>query len=210
VDHLYWDDRVDASNVTVEVKNGEVFLSGTVPTYFSLLSAFGDASEIKGVRAVNNLLEIKGSDSQTVPNDKKILAIVENRLFTNQDMDVSEIDVSVDKGNVTVTGTVDAYWKKVLVEEMIAQERGVVGVRNQLAVVPTEVYPDQDIAKAVVAALERSALVDPAKVTVKVQDGIVTMSGWASNWAARENAYRVAINTSGVVDVVNNVAISNS
>jgi hyperosmotically inducible protein len=43
VDQLYWDNRVDASDVTVEVSNGTVTLRGTVPTYFASTAALNDA-----------------------------------------------------------------------------------------------------------------------------------------------------------------------
>jgi len=207
VDHLCWDDRIDASDVTVEVENGKVTLRGTVPTYFSLLSVVKDVWEMAGVTAVDNLLKIAGV--RKVRDDEWILANVENMLFTNPDIDVSEVDVSVRNGNVTLTGTVDAYWMKLHIEDLISQQNGVTGIRNQLAVVPTETYPDQDIAKAVIAALKRSALVDPAKVTVNVRDGVVTLSGTVSDWAARENGYRAAVNTAGVKDVVNDLKIEN-
>jgi osmotically-inducible protein OsmY len=207
VDHLYWDNSVDASHVTVEVNRGEVSLSGSVPTYFSLLSALRDASEMPGVTAVKNFLEIKKTNHEAAPDDEKILANVENRLFMNSDISISEVDISVDQGEVILTGTVDAYWKKLRVEELIGEEIGVTGIRNQLAVVPTKVYPDQDIAKAVVAALERSALVDPAEITVSVKDATVKLTGSLPNWAAKENAYRAAANTSGVVGVINNLTI---
>jgi len=208
VDQLCWDSRVDASNVSVEVKDGKVTLSGTVPTYFSLLSAAKDVWEMPGVTAVDNMLMIRQTPSQQAPDDKRILANVENKIYTNPDIDISEVHVSVKNGEVTITGTVDAYWMKLHIEDMVSQESGVTAIRNQLAVVPTEVYPDQDIARSVIATLERSALVDPAEVTVEVKDGVVTLSGSVSDWAARDNAYRAAVNTAGVVDVINNLRIS--
>ncbi len=208
VEQLYWDARVDASNIAVEAKDGKVTLSGTVPSYFSMLSAVGDVWETAGVTAVDNLLKIRFSQDRETPDDRRILATLENKLFTNPDIDVSEVNVSVKDGEVTLTGTVDAYWVKLHIADLVSQENGVTGIRNQLAVVPTEIYPDQDIANAVVATLERSALVDPAQVTVNVKEGVVTLSGSVPDWAARENAYRAAVNTEGVVDVVNKLTIA--
>ncbi|MFO7783893.1 MAG: BON domain-containing protein [Thermodesulfobacteriota bacterium] len=54
VDELYWDDRVNASEVYVEVSNGTVTLRGEVPTYFSKTAAHDDALEILGVVSVRN------------------------------------------------------------------------------------------------------------------------------------------------------------
>lgn len=43
VDQLFWDIRVDASDVTVEVSNGTVTLRGTVPTYLAAKAAIDDS-----------------------------------------------------------------------------------------------------------------------------------------------------------------------
>jgi len=43
IEQLVRDDRIDASNIHIEVSNGTVTLRGEVPTYFSKTSAFEDA-----------------------------------------------------------------------------------------------------------------------------------------------------------------------
>ena len=55
-DELYWDYRVDASNVKVEVSDGEVTLTGTVRDHTARTAANADAWGIAGVRQVTNLL----------------------------------------------------------------------------------------------------------------------------------------------------------
>ena len=52
---LSWDNRIDESNITVEVADSRVILSGTVPTYPNLMQAERDAYEIPGVKSVENL-----------------------------------------------------------------------------------------------------------------------------------------------------------
>ena len=49
VDELYWDNRIDASQVNVTVNDGIVTLSGSVPTYSDLAIAKIAASRINGV-----------------------------------------------------------------------------------------------------------------------------------------------------------------
>ena len=46
VDMLYWDSRVDASDIHVEVTDGEVTLRGTVPSYATKEAALFDAWKI--------------------------------------------------------------------------------------------------------------------------------------------------------------------
>lgn len=46
-------------------------------------------------------------------------------------------------------------------------------------------------------------LIDPEKITVTVNNGIVTLSGSVPNWTAYRLAEDDALNTSGVIDVNN-------
>ncbi|HET6244081.1 MAG: BON domain-containing protein [Bacteroidetes bacterium] len=45
-DHLYWHDRVNASDITVEVMDDIVRLSGEVPTYYNKIAAEEDALQL--------------------------------------------------------------------------------------------------------------------------------------------------------------------
>jgi osmotically-inducible protein OsmY len=54
LDELLWDDRIDASRVTVTADDGTVVLGGTVDTYHERYDAEDDASRVVGVRDVQN------------------------------------------------------------------------------------------------------------------------------------------------------------
>ena len=59
VDELVVDDKIDASNISVEVENGRVTLKGHVPDLQSRYTAELDAWDVKGVIfVVNDLTEI--------------------------------------------------------------------------------------------------------------------------------------------------------
>lgn len=72
VDELYWDYRVDASNVKAEVSAGEVTLTGTVPNYAARNAAAADAWGIDGVKGLTNLLTVRFPPTFTVPTDAEI------------------------------------------------------------------------------------------------------------------------------------------
>ena len=59
VDMLYWDNRVDASNIDVEVTDGAVTLRGTVPSYTIKEAALFDAWKVIGVKKVDNNCYVK-------------------------------------------------------------------------------------------------------------------------------------------------------
>jgi osmotically-inducible protein OsmY len=208
VDHLYWDSRVDASNLLVEVKEGNVTISGTVPTLFSRSAAIEDVSGVAGVTKVENKIDVRHLPAESAPDDERILADVQNAIFLNPDVEVLDIDIKIEDGVVTLFGTVDAHWKKLFAENLVSEQWGVRRIQNELAVVPTQVYPDQDIAKAVVGALRRSAFVNPEEVHVEVKDGVVTLAGTPSDELARRIAYEAASRTGGVIDVLDRLRVS--
>jgi osmotically-inducible protein OsmY len=115
--------------------------------------------------------------------------------------------VSVVDGDVSLEGSVDAYWKKRRIEDLSYDRLGVITVNNKLAVVPTQDLEDQAIAKDVVAVLDRRALIDVETIDVEVEAGMVTLSGTVPSWIAWDEAQRAAQYTEGVVDVINDLMI---
>lgn len=199
VDELYWDNRIDASNINVTVDDGIVKLSGEVPTYNSLTLGRSLSWRIGGVKDVEDNIKVNYVLPAPLPSDDDISIWIENTFAYDPVIDETRISVSVDNGIVTMEGTVDAYWKKSFVEDKISGIRGVIDVENKLAVVPTERIDDEVIAQDIVAAFDRDVQVDPETITVDVKDGIVTLSGVVPYPAARRAAERDASLTGGLL-----------
>lgn len=51
--------RIDSSDITIEVSDGVVSLSGTLPSLSISMAAVEDAEKVAGVRQVNNNLKVK-------------------------------------------------------------------------------------------------------------------------------------------------------
>lgn len=208
VDQLVWDNRVDASKVSVEVSNGTVTLRGTVPSYLASLSAESDTFSVLGVTNLRNQLEVAYPATVPVPSDEDIENNIRTKLAASPDIDLIDMDVMVNAGVVTLKGTVDTYWKKIHAEYLIEMEPGVVRIENHLAVVPTENIVDQEIANDIVRSLEAKSTVDAEDVNVRVRDGVATLSGIVPTWNARRAAYESAMYTAGVVHVDNRLTVS--
>jgi osmotically-inducible protein OsmY len=207
VDELYWDGRVDASDVKVEVFDGDVTLSGTVPNYRAHNAADEDAWAMSGVRYVRNNLTVKYPAGVTVPTDAEISSNIENILLWQPNIDSTDINVIVENGWVILRGSVDALWKKARAEELVLGLSGVLGITNELAIVPTKDYADQAIAEDIESAMERNYTIDQNSVDVKVENGRVTLTGSVDSLAAFRRAQRIVQNTLGVVTVDNKLAI---
>lgn len=207
VNELNWDTLVDASKVMVQVNNGIVTLTGTVPTNRARSAAGTDALSVLGVLEVENLLTVELPSVPAMPSDETIRSNAEDTLEWNAVVDAANIGVAVDGGVVTLTGTVPTHWEKTEAEEIVGVLRGVILVKNDLAVVPTEDVSDEIIAEEVVDALERNVLVDAEKVDVSVSRGTVTLQGEVPSGAARIAAFRAASRTAGVLFVQNNLKV---
>jgi len=207
VDQLYWDSRIDASSVKVEVSDRKVALTGKVPSYTAKLAAETDTLTIPEVASVTNNLEIHHPAGVKLPTDIEIQGNVVNSLIWKTNIDSTNIDVAVDKGIVTLKGSVPSYWQKILAEELAYDMMGVLSTINKLTVVPTENIIDESIAKAITASLDRNSNIDVDSINLKVEEGVVTLSGKVPNWAAYYDAVNSASHTVGVINVINNLNI---
>ncbi len=208
VHELTRDTRIDASKVEVTVDNGLVTLSGEVPTFLSKSAATEDALSILGVTEVDNLTVVNYPDTFTLPTDSEIKGNILSKLVSSPDLDVFDLDVTVNTGVVTLKGTVDAYWKRTFIEDLVAFEAGVTFIENHVAVTPTDDVLDKAVAQEIVDSLEEKAIVDADDVEVSVSDGVVELRGSVPNWAARQAAANAALYTSGVKMLDNNLVIS--
>lgn len=208
VEHLYWDGRVDASKVEVRVDAGRVRLTGSLPSHLARRAALADAWDVAGVEQVEDALSVLYPGGGGAVTDERLRENVLTALGWSPDLQAAHFDARVDGGRVTITGSVDAFWKKALAEEIVKGLRGVLDVENHLAVAPGRDVMDQGMAEAIEAALERNALVDASRVTVEAHDGIVTLSGSVDSPAAAKMAYLAATYTPGVLDVRNRLVVA--
>jgi len=207
VDQLYWDNSIDASDITVTVDDGNVTLTGDVQSNRAREAAARNAWLVEGVVFVDNQLSLTYAEPETLPTDAEIQQEILDTFRWNPDLRSYKIDVDVENGWVTLEGTLDAFWKKVDAESEVFSTRGVVGVTNKLAIVPTESITDEMIAEDVVDAIERNLRVSADDVDVTVMNGRVTLEGSVANAAAKVAAYNSARYTAGVTDVQDNIII---
>jgi osmotically-inducible protein OsmY len=122
----------------------------------------------------------------------------------------NEIGVIVKNGVVTLTGTVDSYAKRWAAEEAALRVRGVKAVANDVEVrlVSTGKKTDEDIAKAVVRALEWDAVVLTDKIEVTVSNGWVTLKGEVEWQYQKLDAERVVRRITGVTGVTNLITVT--
>lgn len=207
VDQLYWDTRVDANDVKVEVRNGNAVLTGTVPNLTARRAAEQDAWNVDGVISVENHLKVRLPEETGQFSDSEIGTNIADAFAADSSLDASRMIVIVEDGFVTLEGTVDQYWKKGHAEDIASRMAGVAYIKNLLSVTPGKKLEDEIIARNVAAALDRNASIDAESIDVQVKDGFVTLRGEVLNWAAEQAAYDCALHTDGVIGIRDDLVI---
>ncbi len=122
----------------------------------------------------------------------------------------AEIGVTVKGGIVTLTGTVDSYFKKLEAENATKNVLGVKAIVEKIEIHFNSEWAtktDNDVATEVINAFKWNWQVPNDKVKVKVEKGWVTLEGELSWNYQRVAAYDAVKNLSGVKGVYNNLII---
>ncbi|MEJ2054001.1 MAG: BON domain-containing protein [Calditrichaceae bacterium] len=209
VDELYWDNRIDSSKIDVRVENGNVTLSGTVPTYYDLTNAVVAVWRIHDIAGVVNNLSVSYVSPPTLPSDEEIKQRAENIISWDPIVDESTLNIRVNSGILTLEGHVDAHWKLANIENKISGIRGILKITNNLTVNPKRHLTDDMVAEDVSSALKRDEMIDSHNVRVEVQDGIVRLVGTVPSWISKRAAEVDTSLTRGVIDVKNDLKVGN-
>lgn len=207
LDRFNEDPKVDAADVMVDVsQRGTVTLRGKVPDYEARRAAEEDAGAVEGVDKVYNYLVVPLPETvdwaaAKATGDDELLLRINNYLVAQTAIAGERIDVTVVEGKVILEGSVNAYWKRDRIGETVLAVEGVLALKNLLAVVPTDIRSDGEIASNIMGALDDNFFIDAQAVEVKVNRGLVTLRGTVSTAKARHEAFQAALYTEGVVDV---------
>jgi osmotically-inducible protein OsmY len=135
---------------------------------------------------------------------------VSDELSWDPKVDSLAIAVSADDGAVTLRGTVGSFREKREAQKAAGRVYGVTSVNNRLDMRILDEYgrEDADLRAAVLQALALDCLI-PRTINARADDGLVTLTGTAAWQYQREEAEFVAGNVPGVVDVEDQIALTN-
>jgi osmotically-inducible protein OsmY len=124
-DDLTFDPDVDASGITVENRDGEVVLAGSVPSYPQYIEAAAVARRVAGARDVHNHLAVALPPGDH--RDDSRLTATANDALTLGHSAAAGIEATAKDGDITLTGVVRSGAERAAAEAMIA---GLIGVRS--------------------------------------------------------------------------------
>lgn len=102
-DVLGADPDLAAVDIEVDVQDGVVHLTGSVPTFWERELARSVTATLPGVRGLTNELVVVPAGDH---DDVELARTIASTLTRNRHVDVSNIDIEVTEGRVTLTGEV--------------------------------------------------------------------------------------------------------
>ncbi|MEJ2054177.1 MAG: BON domain-containing protein [Calditrichaceae bacterium] len=203
-DAFLYDPRVKFFNPEVNVKTGTVTLRGIVDNLKAKRAAEQDARNTIGVWRVKNHLKVQPAE---IPSDKTLKKRVDNALHQDPFIDRYEVKVDASNGIIYLSGIVHTSFEKYHVENIVSGVKGVTGLVNNIDYEHKWTWkPDWEIKEDVKDQLAWSTLVDQDKIKVKVDKGVVTLTGEVYNWSAYNASERNAYE-GGAKDVNNNLTV---
>jgi osmotically-inducible protein OsmY len=205
----------DTWQIVVGVDEGVVTLRGHVDSYVAKMLGEQMVADIGGVREIVNDLVVEQVAERS---SDEIQLEIEKRIQGDLWLIDPDIRVTVDDGQVTLTGTVETEAAKQRLHSL-AWVAGVTFVEDAAVRVDSEAdialrrhrpyVPgnDHEILLAVESALQYDPRVDASQVHVHVESGVVTLGGTVDSLRSKRAAEQDARNTLGVWDVKNAILV---
>lgn len=210
------DVRVRSNMIDVDVRDGNVFLSGTVGSATEKSRAHIDAF-VAGVKAVNaEGIEVRwetgrsrggGGIGPVVRADSDIREAIQRAIRYDPRVNSVLPDIVVKDGRVTMEGVVDTLRAKRAAEEDAWNASGVWQVINRLHVRYAKWPDDEGVASRIKGALGRDTLIWDDDIHVKVEEHEVTLSGSVDSDSKKIRAELIASQIPGVLALSNRIEV---
>ncbi|MGH7695471.1 MAG: BON domain-containing protein [Gemmatimonadaceae bacterium] len=201
---MRWEPSLRDDDIGVAVRDGVVTLAGFVDSYADKWEAERVASQVKGVKAIANDLEVK-IPSISQRTDPEVARTALDALKWNISVPPDRIKVKVEKGWITLEGTADWYFQKEAAERAVRYLTGVKGVSNLVMVKP--VPAPSDVKQLIKDSLQRGAQFDADRISVEISGNKSILKGTVRSYAEYRDAERAARNAAGITEVENKLTV---
>ena len=205
MDELDFTPGIDANDVGVAVENGIVTITGHVANYPQKSTVERVVSRIKGVKGIAEELKVRFAGTNGNADDEIARRAVESMKW-NVVVPDENVQVKVQRGWVTLTGTVDWNFEKNSAEHAVRGLHGVLGVSNMIQI-RARATPD-NVKKRIEDSLKRNAELEASGIRVNVIGSKVTLEGKVKAWSERRLVEDAAWATPGVSSVVDHLGIA--
>ena len=209
--------RVSPFDIKVQTIQGEVTLTGQVPTTEAKNVAGAIVLDTAGVKQVRNDLGVnplaeRNPETERLGErvaDLELKTVVEDNLASNAELKDKHIDVQVKSRVVTLAGALDTAVQKYSAEQIAWQATGVKSVMDNISVTLAPAAAetaDEKLARRVEFELYSTKAFSLKTMQIHVDKGTATLSGNVGSRAERLLAEKVAQSVEGIRKVINNLS----
>lgn len=178
-------DSLRTNTIQVNVSEGCVTLTGVVPSLPQKHRAERYAQRTRGVRTVKNDIMVKPNNP---PSDEMLRTRIASRIAEGATEEDGSITVTVDKGNVTLAGTVASRQERMRAEDRAGGLHGVTAIKNKITVHHMKAIPDAEIQKVIVRRFQNEPRLENTKIVINVDDSKVELTGSLASVNLKEMA----------------------
>lgn len=202
------------NDVRVNVEDRVATLTGSVENYLDKVSAEKKARKYGAVTKVVNHIRVGGASIA----DRELAEKLSRKLATDRTFQGNVFDafhLSVNDGVVSIRGYAHSYPARDSALGIVASEKGVKGVVDQIEVLPLSSFDDRIrliAARSIYgsAALQKYAANPAHPIRIIVRNGNVILEGTVLNSMDRTVAGLAVSGVSGVFSVTNNLHVDRS
>jgi osmotically-inducible protein OsmY len=205
------DSRIVANQIALRAFFGVVTLDGSVSSDYEKRIAGENARDVVGVGWVTNNLLVRADQRE----DWAIEDDVRFNLNSDATLEGFGLGARVNKGVVTLTGSVHTWYQWSHASDVASRVRGVKSAIDNITVSEanntngTNWNRDADLVKAIKTRLRTDwgtwwAL---NKINVTVRNGVATLEGNVGTWKVRQEAGDLALHTIGISEVDNRLTV---
>lgn len=197
---LRWDPLVDHVQLSVETRDGIVFLRGQVGTFAEVARASSDAW-VKGVRTVDSSglgvnpgtanADLRAA-SAVGPSDGDIARAIRDATIYDPRVKSFQVESRVSGGNVTLLGIVDDHVAKDAADALARHTVGVLAVHNRIQVASEKPDTDRDKLERIESALAIDTITDRSGIGVEVAHNTAKLTGVVDSYMVRSEAEELA------------------
>jgi osmotically-inducible protein OsmY len=126
---LHWDAVVPDDRIKVEVEDGIVTLTGSVPWQYQKVEAEADIRKLSGVTGVVNTIAVR---PEVLPQD--VRGAIHQAFMRNAELDASGVTVGVLDGKVVLGGKVNSWIEREIAERAAWSAPGVATVEDHIMI----------------------------------------------------------------------------
>jgi osmotically-inducible protein OsmY len=205
-----FDPRVPSFDPQVEVQDGVATLKGEVDNIRAKNAAEEDARNTVGIFDVRNYITIR---SMATVDETEIAQKIREAIKRDPYAERFGVQVSVFDGTAYLAGTVETEYQKNRIERVASRFKGIADILNRIQVNPppnnTTKQEDRELAQDIQTRLFWNPFVDSHKISIFVEDGVVTLKGTVDTWVESIEAEHYA-QQAGAREVRNNLQLRQS